>query len=502
MKKKNLAGNIVLLITLTMLLKCMGFVNRIIIAYFYGTTNLTDIYYNASGFVDSISSILLASLAVGVINIYITNKKNGNNDRFLSNLIVVIFVIMTAIGFFVFIGSNKIVYILAPGNNADERTLLCNMLRIMCITFPFQGIIAVYSAVLQAEKNFMPVKLTGTMTSVISIICVTLLAKYFGTTALVVSYICSIIFNAGFLIFNARKIYKFVPKSILRDSDLKKLLILIIPLLLGTAGHEVNLIIDKSIASQIAKGAISALSYSCVLYLFIENVIINSIVTAIFPELAEKKNSNGDKELCRTTIKTIYLAEFLLIPIVICTFFSATDITKIVYMRGSFDRTSLVLTSAALRGYVLGLPFLALRDIVTRVYYTYGDTKKPVIINLIAVGLNIILDIVLSKHMGILGITLSTSISNAFSGCFLVILVKSHNKYMVNKSFIKNILKIFIAVLPIAFCDFIIVNNLNGIFKILLSIILSFILQIIAILGMKIIKIDDIKRMLQLVKGR
>ena len=46
--KKNLANNIFLLITLTLLLKCIGFVNRIAIAYHFGTSNVTDIFYNAS----------------------------------------------------------------------------------------------------------------------------------------------------------------------------------------------------------------------------------------------------------------------------------------------------------------------------------------------------------------------------------------------------------------------------------------------------------------------
>ena len=206
MNNKKLANNIVTLIMMTLILKGMGFVNRIIIAYFFGTTSETDIYYTASGFVDSIASILIASLTIGIINVYITSK--GDKNIFVTNLAIISTILMMTIGIVIVIGSTNVSNVLAPAYDNDERLQLEKILRVMTISFPFQGIIAVLSAVLQAEKRFMPVKLLGSITSIINIFCLILFAKKIGTNSLIVSYVIGVITNALFLIFNSRKYIK------------------------------------------------------------------------------------------------------------------------------------------------------------------------------------------------------------------------------------------------------------------------------------------------------
>lgn len=445
MNNKKLANNIVTLIMMTLILKGMGFVNRIIIAYFFGTTSETDIYYTASGFVDSIASILIASLTIGIINVYITSK--GDKNIFVTNLAIISTILMMTIGIVIVIGSTNVSNVLAPAYDNDERLQLEKILRVMTISFPFQGIIAVLSAVLQAEKRFMPVKLLGSITSIINIFCLILFAKKIGTNSLIVSYVIGVITNALFLIFNSRKYIKLKKFKCIINDDIRKLFVLIIPVAIGTAAHEINLIADKSIASNITNGAISALSYSCVLYLFVENIINNSIVTAAFPEIMEIKKQGGHNEVASITKKVICLAESLLIPIVLCMFATAEDITKIVYMRGSFDEKSSLLTYQALKGYVLGLPFLAFKDVLTRVFYSYDDTRIPVFINLCGVTINILLDIFLSSMWGIFGIAISTSISNLFTSILLFNFIKKYNGYIKMSEYKKDFIIFILIVL-------------------------------------------------------
>lgn len=417
--KKNLANNIFLLITLTLLLKCIGFVNRIAIAYHFGTSNVTDIFYNASGFIDSISSIVLASLSVGVINIYINNKRENRNDKFISDLILICFTMMLIMSCVLFCLSDHIAYFLAPSYSSTNISELGKMLKYLSICFPFQGLIAVFTSILQAEKNFTPVKMVGTVSSMVSIICVILLTNRLGVYSLVVSYVVGIVFNTIILWYSSKKIFNFSFTRICYSDDLKKLLVLIGPLIIGIAAHEINLIIDKSIASGFKMGAISALSYSCVLYLLVENVFINSIVTALLPELTQ--NVANNKAIDGSVGKVVVFTELLLIPIFVIMFCFSTDIITLLYGRGNFDEYSISLTSVALKGYVIGLPFLGLRDIYMQVFYAFGNTSIPVKVNTISVVINIILDFVLSKYYGVMGIAIATSVSIAFSGIILTL---------------------------------------------------------------------------------
>lgn len=437
--KKTMGTNIIVLIILTLFLKIVGFINRVVIAYFFGTTTETDIYYTASGFVESISAVLLAGLTVGIINIYIRNKGKKDTNIFISNIVTGISLLTSTVMILCIIFSNDISHVLALSYSDDLYSQMSNLLRILIIAIPFQGLVTIFGAVLQAENRFTPVRLTGTVSSFVSIVCVIVLHKYIGVYALVVSFVVGYFLNAVFLRINLRKVFKYRIYKFYKDENVKELIFLVLPLIIGLAGHEINLIIDKSVASQITEGAVSALSYSCVLYLLIENVIINSIVTAIFPNMTEMKKEGKENELAVSAKRVIFFAECLLIPIVICTFLNAENITELIYFRGSFDEKSLLLTSAALQGYVIGLPFLAIRDIITRVYYAYSDTKTPVAVNLISVGINIFLDFALYKAFGVMGITFATSFANAFSGIVMLLRVKKCNRYILDKELLKEL---------------------------------------------------------------
>lgn len=446
MKQNRALGiNIVRLIFLTLVLKCIGFINRIVIAYFYGATAATDIYYNVSGFVDSIASILLAGLSIGIINVYISNVDGCDKKTFISNVETIVVLIMMGIMVGCIIFSNQVSHVLAVNYSDKQYEQMSLLIKILVIALPLQGLVTIFGAVLQAQNIFIPVRLTGTFSSIISIICVMLLNKRLGIYALVASFILGYLFNALFLRFHVGLSHKYSIHKFYKDANIRKLLILVFPLILGMAGHEVNLIIDKSVASRLAEGAVSALSYSCVLYLLIENTIINSIVTVLFPNIAEDIKNGKDSKLGRNVKSIIVFAEALLIPIVIFSYFNAENITRIVYYRGSFDLNSLSLTSCALQGYVVGLPFLAIRDIAMRVYYAYGDTKAPVMINLLSVIINIFLDFILYKPLGVLGITLSTSISNAIAGMIMILYVRHYNGWILDKSLIRELTLIVLA---------------------------------------------------------
>ena len=50
-----------------------------------------------------------------------------------------------------------------------------------------------------------------------------------------------------------------------------------------------------------------------------------------------------------------------------------------------------------------------LREILSRAFYSVQDTKTPVINASIAVGINIVLNLIFSRFLGIGGLTLATS---------------------------------------------------------------------------------------------
>lgn len=432
-EKSSISLNVCLLIMLSFLLKGIGFINRIVLAYKFGTTDGTDIYYIASGFTEAVAAIILESLSVGVVNIYVKNKGEDEKiNRFLSWTLLIVEISMIVLCLSTILCSKQLAAILAPGYSHNLSIKLAKYLIVMSSSYLFYGFTNIFCAMLQAEEKFVPVKLTGTISSLSSIIIVFFLSDLLAEVSMVIAFLSAAIFNCIFL-FSYVKTHLNFSLNLVENAneDINLLIKLSWPLMIGLAAHELNMIIDKSVATALGIGCVSALSYCSVLFVFVENVIINSTVTVLYPNIS-KMYLERNYELIASEIKsTIGYIELLLIPITCILFFQSEEIVRTLYFYGEFGEESVVLTNLALKGYVLGLPFRALRDIVTRFYYAYGDTKMPMCINMISITINITLDFVLSLCWGIFGITFATTISLAFSGVCLYIYGKKYNENLV-----------------------------------------------------------------------
>jgi len=122
---------------------------------------------------------------------------------------------------------------------------------------------------------------------------------------------------------------------------------------------------------------------------------------------------------------------------------------RLFFERGAFNPQATALTSFVVKMYVLGLFAHAICPIMSKVFYSFKNTTTPVIISAIAVGLNIILNIELSKVLGAGGIALATSIVMALSFVLYAILVRRYiNPF--SKALLMEVVKTIISAVPIA----------------------------------------------------
>ena len=97
--------------------------------------------------------------------------------------------------------------------------------------------------------------------------------------------------------------------------------------------------------------------------------------------------------------------------VAIVSFVNARGLITFVYKRGSFNELSVNMTQIAFLGYVIGIPFYSIREVLARVHYSYEDTHTPFKSSLIGVIINIMLSIVLAQKIGLYGIAIATTIS-------------------------------------------------------------------------------------------
>ncbi len=96
---------------------------------------------------------------------------------------------------------------------------------------------------------------------------------------------------------------------------------------------------------------------------------------------------------------------------------------RLAFERGAFDEHSVALTAWALPFYGLGLYFLAARDLLTRAFYALENTKTPVIIGAIGIGVYVLANWLLIPLLGHGGIALANAVSAICQALLLFLLL-------------------------------------------------------------------------------
>lgn len=441
-KKKGIAGAMLSVSGVVILGKIMGFVKQMITANAFGATLHTDIISLSQGIVSDLDYIIAQALITAFIPTYIhiKTKEEGQEKTFVSNTILVFLVSATVLSILLVVLSDFLSRIIAPSYGPVESKELAKYIRIIAPLLTLIVQLAIFNALLKANEHFTPGELTGFNQSIILIILVFFVGSTVGPDTLVIGfYICSA-FNLVYLMFFSRHLWSISRTNPFSDRNVKQLLLMMGPLLLGYSMVFINQQVDKIIVSGLGDGMVTAMSYAAVLSNFI-GTFIGSISGVLFTyvteNIAKKRDETAANLINRASIQMITL----LLPICILIIMNAEDIVAIVFGRGKFSVDAVHNCSLALMGYGFMFVPYVIRELFSRFQYGYGDSKKPMINSSIAIACNIVLSIILSKFLGVLGVTLATSISVLVCAILNILSSKKKNKHINLGTIIKQVPK-------------------------------------------------------------
>ena len=177
-----------------------------------------------------------------------------------------------------------------------------------------------------------------------------------------------------------------------------------LPVFVGVAISDLNTIIDRTMASSLVSGSISALNYSNKLKSLVTSVFISAIATVVFPLLAKESNSGNITSMKKVMAHGVNLVLVISIPATVGLVVLSTPIVQVAFERGEFDSVATLMTARALICYSLGLVGVALRTVVNKVYYSLQDTRTPMINGVISLMLNIVFNIIFVRLMAHAGL--------------------------------------------------------------------------------------------------
>ncbi len=414
-KKRELMSSAAMISIFTLLSKALGFVREVMIANRFGSGMETDTYFVAMTATVIIMSTLGAALNTTLIPIFSEiGERYGRKGklRYLNNIFNIVLIITIIIVVFGYIFSPLVIKVLAKGFQGEQFDLAVTLNRIGLPIAILLGFSYVFSGLLHSSQIFGPPAISGLPYNFVFLIYLFFFAKESNIiTLMVVSVIAAL---AQFLILVPavnHMGYRYKPEINLRDKYLNKAIVLVFPVLIGSAVQQINVIIDKTLASDLIEGSISALSYASKINEMVIAVFIMAITTVIFPMLSQAFSQNNNEKVKEILGQGINIILIITVPATIGLFILAQPMVYLFFQRNAFDELATYMTSQALIYYSVGLVGSSLRLMLNKVYYSLQDTKTPMVNGMIAVVINLVLNLILIKPMAHMGLALATSIS-------------------------------------------------------------------------------------------
>ena len=453
----------------TIISKFVGFLRDVCIANYYGAGLVSDAYFYAYQ-IPSLAIILMGGVGgpfhSATVSVFakLVNPEDKmppeKVNKLFNTFLTATFIVFAFLSIIVFVFSDEILNFIIHSDNKELVSLASSHLKIMTPVILIGGIIGIYYGLLITYRCFLLPNLSPVLMSlsIILIIAFTKGDKYGTCLAIATSIGALFQFLAQFPA--VKKLgFKIKPNlGIKNNPEFKNLVELVFPAALSSTIGQIYVYVDMFFASQLKEGAWTAVGYANRVFQFPVGILVTAFLVPLFPIFSKLVGEKKYDEIKYYFHKGVGLLNFVAIPIMFAIILLAYDVVQLVFQRGEFDSQATYMVSQALIFLSFAIIPYVFRDSITRIFYSFNDSRTPFIVAFSSIVLKYILNALFIEKLGIAAITLSTSLVTLFNAILLgCILLKRIN--LDYKIYFINLLKM-VSAASIAFAiNFIIYKN-------------------------------------------
>ena len=403
-----------------------GLLREMIVSARFGLSAELDAYFLAYIIPAIIDNLIAGStIAAAVMPTFAYYLTAGKRDEFwrvasmITNLILLVAGGLTILGM---IFASPIIALLAPSMAASTRGIAVTLLIIVMPTLFLSALLNMMMAALNALDRFVGPALIFLALNVGVIGTVLVLSPFIGIYSVALGFLIGVIFQVLVQFFELRAErarYSFALD--LRHPIFREVGIAFLPIVLLALVMQINLLVDKSMASALPPGSIGALQYADTL-LGTFYMLGTSLGIAVFPSLSRLAATNDLENTARAVATSLRLLIFILTPLTLLLMLFPVPIVGVILGRGRFDAHAIQMTADALTLYAVGLIALGAMYVLQRAFYALSSGVVPLLVGAGAVIVHIVLNLVLIPPFAHAGIALSVALTAICSALALLIL--------------------------------------------------------------------------------
>ena len=424
MSKRNIAITAGLISLLTLVSKCIGFTREMVMAGYYGTSEIADIYVLSNTIPTSILGSVFMAIATAYMPLLAEKDKKGEADRFTDQVITIMNIFALASVVLGCLCSGWLVRLF--GYSGDAAKLAEFFCRIAFCFVLFSSVTQIQTSYLQYKGVFLPQIIAGYTLSA-SIIVFIILSKKVSIYLMPFGYMVGYFLQMSLQgLFTRRAGYRRrIDLSLGQTAaDIARFAPMVF---VGSMVTYINQFIDKMFATSLSEGSVSSLNYAALVQSMIISVTSMVITTIIYPELT-RAAANGEFKAFESMLRRgVSLMIIITVPFSFGIIAFHDEVVQVIFERGAFGSTSTGMTSSAFLYYGLGIVFVALNTLVIQAYYSLKDMKTSVWCGMLGVAVNISMDWLLIKFMGNAGLALASSLAALVNTCTLILFFRKKN---------------------------------------------------------------------------
>ncbi|NNF51258.1 MAG: murein biosynthesis integral membrane protein MurJ [Gammaproteobacteria bacterium] len=405
---------------MTLLSRILGLIRDLVFARFFGAGLGMDVFVIAfqipNFFRRMFGEGAFSPAFVPVFSEY-RSKKSGEEVRQLADRVAgTLGLILLGITILGVIGAPAFILVFASGFAAEPEKFDLAV-QLLGITFPyliFISLTAFAGGMLNTFGRFAVPAFTPVLLNLSLIAAAVWAATWFAAPVealawgVLVAGVAQLLFQLPFL---ARIGLLPTPRWGWRHEGVRKIMRLMLPALFGSSVAQINLIVDRIIASFLVTGSISWLYYSDRLMEFPLGVFAIALATIILPGLSTKHAEENPGAFSATLDWALRLVCVLAVPAAVGLFALAGPMLATLFNYGEFDAYSVEMASYSLMAYAVGLLGFTLVKVLAPGYFARQDMRTPVKVGVIAMLSNIVFNLLIvipmvrvgfvAPHMGL-----------------------------------------------------------------------------------------------------
>jgi putative peptidoglycan lipid II flippase len=237
----------------------------------------------------------------------------------------------------------------------------------------------------------------------------------------------------------------------LRHPDVRRVGVLLGPVIISLGIINFNSLIDTQVASLISVPAPAFIEKAFRLFQLPQGVFAIAIGTVLFPALSRHVAGGRKDEFRADLSQGIRQIFFITLPFAALFAVLALPTVRIVYGYGAArgDEAGLAAVASALRFFSAGMVFVSVNTLLNRAFYSIKMPWLPLFAGVVNLALNLVLDLLLYKPLGVGGITLSTSLVSTFNLFALMLLLRPRLGGVDARRIAWSVIRAVIAVIPL-----------------------------------------------------